>query len=171
MQPTVASCYVSVVIPLCNEEENLAPLLAALDAALAAAPFYWELILVDDGSLDRTLELALAMAAHAPHMRVIALQRNYGQTAAMQAGIEHANGDIIVTLDGDLQNDPADIARMVAELQSRQLDLLVGWRQQREDHRREQREFHQHAAGPVRAQAAQQGRGGHHEIWIVRVKL
>lgn len=135
MQSKEGECYVSVVIPLHNEVDNLQPLLAALEAALAAAPFYWEVILVDDGSLDGTLALALAMAANAPHVRVVALQRNYGQTAAMQAGIEHAYGRIIVTLDGDLQNDPADIMRMVAELQARQLDLLVGWRQQREDHK------------------------------------
>lgn len=126
--------YVSVVVPLYNEEENVATVVAQVCDALAEVNFHWELILVNDGSSDGTLTCALDEAERlGSHIRVIALQRNFGQTAAMQAGIEYARGGIIITMDGDLQNDPADIPRMVDELIRRDLDLLVGWRQQRQD--------------------------------------
>lgn len=126
--------YVSVVVPLYNEQENVAEVIARICEALAKVRFYWELVLVNDGSSDSTLACALDEAARrGPHIRVIALQRNFGQTAAMQAGIEYARGGIIITMDGDLQNDPADIPRMVDTLLARDLDLLVGWRQQRQD--------------------------------------
>jgi len=94
----------------------------------------WELILVDDGSTDATLEQLHAQRQHfGTHITVVGLQRNFGQTAAMQAGMDQARGSLLVTLDGDLQNDPADIPGMVEELQQRRLDLLVGWRRQRRD--------------------------------------
>ncbi len=126
--------YVSVVVPLYNEEENVVELIARVCAALTQACFRWELVLVNDGSGDGTLERALEEAERrGSHIRVIALQRNFGQTAAMQAGIEYARGGIIITMDGDLQNDPTDIPRMVDELLTRDLDLLVGWRQRRQD--------------------------------------
>ncbi len=125
---------ISVVVPLYNEEDNVKPLIERIQSALESAPFGWELILVNDGSHDRTLDRALELAKQiGEHIRVVALQRNYGQTAAMQAGIELTRGGIIVTMDGDLQNDPADIPAMVTELKRRDLDLLQGWRQDRQD--------------------------------------
>jgi len=124
----------SVVIPLYDEEDNVGELVASVHAALVGYPHPWELILVDDGSVDRTRErLEAAAAAHGRHVRILPLQRNFGQTAAMQAGIDAARGEILATLDGDLQNDPADIPPMVAELFRRDLDLLTGWRRHRHD--------------------------------------
>ncbi len=94
----------------------------------------YELILVDDGSSDHTVATALASSSdHDYEIRVLELQRNFGQTAAMQAGIDAATGELIATLDGDLQNDPHDIPRMVDALIDRDLDLLVGWRENRKD--------------------------------------
>lgn len=125
---------VSVVVPLYDEEENVQVLVERTQAALDAAPFRWELILVDDGSADRTVERAREAGARVgDHVRVLALQRNFGQTAAMQAGLDHARGDVVVTLDGDLQNDPEDIPRLVAKLVDDDLDLVVGWRKDRQD--------------------------------------
>lgn len=125
---------VSVVIPLYNESEVVDLLFEMLHKALTGFGHPWELIVVDDGSTDGTPQKAHRCAEqYGSHIRVIELQRNFGQTAAMQAGIDQASGEIIVTLDGDLQNDPADIPRMVSELESRKLDLLVGWRKKRKD--------------------------------------
>ena len=124
----------SVVIPLYQEAENVGPLLARLHEGLAGYEHPWELICVDDGSTDRTVErLREEAAGYGSHVRVIRMRRNFGQTAAMQAGITAARGRFIATLDGDLQNDPADIPRMLAEMQERDLDLLQGWRQKRRD--------------------------------------
>lgn len=124
----------SIITPLYNEEDNVAPLLDRMQAALADYPMPWELIIVDDGSSDDTVARCLAGAkAIGPHIRVVALQRNFGQTAAMQAGLDAALGDVLVTLDGDLQNDPIDIPRMVARLLRDDLDLVVGWRKDRKD--------------------------------------
>jgi glycosyltransferase involved in cell wall biosynthesis len=128
------SYVVSVVVPVYNEEESIRPLVKAIDESLKDAGFEWELLLVNDGSSDRTLHVAMEVQQeYGKHIRLIALQRNFGQTAAMQAGIEQSVGDYIVTLDGDLQNDPADISRMVERLIERDLDLLVGWRKDRKD--------------------------------------
>lgn len=125
---------VSLVIPLFNESEVVDLLFQTIHEALAEFHYPWELIVVDDGSSDRTPQRAHRCAEQfGSHIRVLELQRNFGQTAAMQAGIDHAQGEIIVTLDGDLQNDPADIPRMVQELEARELDLLVGWRKKRKD--------------------------------------
>lgn len=124
----------SVVIPLYEEVDNVEPLLAAVHAGLADHAGPWELICVDDGSRDGTGRRLIEEAArYGHHVRVIRLRRNFGQTAAMQAGIDAARGALIATLDGDLQNDPADIPRMIRELEERDLDLLQGWRRQRQD--------------------------------------
>ncbi|MGB4948459.1 MAG: glycosyltransferase family 2 protein [Candidatus Competibacter denitrificans] len=124
----------SLVVPLYNELDNVAPLLAGIHQALAVYPYPWELIAVDDGSTDGTAErLSEEAKRYGPHVRALILQRNFGQTAAMQAGIDAARGDVIATLDGDLQNDPADIPRLVGRLLTEELDLVVGWRQQRQD--------------------------------------
>lgn len=129
MQPSL-----SVVIPMYEEVDNVAPMIERVHAALASYRGDWELICVDDGSRDGTGERLREIAEQTgPHLRVIRLRRNFGQTAAMQAGFDAARGELIATLDGDLQNDPADIPRMVSELLARDLDLLQGWRRQRQD--------------------------------------
>jgi glycosyltransferase involved in cell wall biosynthesis len=124
----------SVVIPFFNEEENVGPLVAELHEALADAPHPWEAILVDDGSQDATLtRMREARDRFGPHVTVVALQRNFGQTAATQAGIDAASGEMVATLDGDRQNDPADIPAMARQLLDEELDLVVGWRRNRKD--------------------------------------
>lgn len=125
---------VSIIVPFYNEEGNVLPLVERVETVLADFPLAWELVLVDDGSSDQTLKrLREAAQRFGEHIHVVELQRNFGQTAAMQAGIDQARGTLLVTLDGDLQNDPADIPAMVKELQERDLDLLVGWRKNRKD--------------------------------------
>lgn len=125
---------VSIVVPFYNESECIPPLLAEVHAALAAAPWPWEFIGVDDGSTDGTARaLREGAAKYGPHVRVLEFQRNFGQTAAMQAGIEAARGSVIVTLDGDLQNRPADIPALVQKLLDEDLDLVAGWRKDRQD--------------------------------------
>ena len=124
----------SVVVPMYNEIENAAPLIDEVQAALGGYPFPWELLVVDDGSRDGTgQKLESHGATIGPHIRVIRLWRNFRQTAAMQAGIDAARGDVIATLDGDLQNDPRDIPRMVARLLTESLDFVAGWRRERQD--------------------------------------
>ena len=127
------SMALSLVIPVYNEEENL-PLL--YDAVLAAAEHFpqpWEMVLVDDGSQDRSPEILRDLAARDPeHVRVVLLRRNFGQTAAIAAGIDHAQGDVIVLLDADLQNDPADIPKLLAKLDEG-YDVVSGWRKHRQD--------------------------------------
>ncbi len=124
----------TVVIPVYNEQDNVQPLFEALDSALKNYPGDWFVILVNDGSRDKTALRVLECAAqYGDHYRHIELQRNFGQTAAMQAGIDAAETELIATMDGDLQNDPADIPRLVKELLERDLDLLQGWRKDRQD--------------------------------------
>lgn len=124
----------SVVVPMYNEIENAAPLLDEVQASLASYPFPWELLVVDDGSRDGTGQaLEQHGATIGPHIRVIRLWRNFRQTAAMQAGIDAARGDVIVTMDGDLQNDPRDIPKLVARLLQADLDFVAGWRKDRQD--------------------------------------
>jgi glycosyltransferase involved in cell wall biosynthesis len=124
----------SVVVPMYNEVENAAPMIDAVVGALATYASPWELIVVDDGSSDGTGQALDRRARElGSHIRVLHLARNFRQTAAMQAGIDAARGDVIATLDGDLQNDPADIPKMVARLLAEDLDLVAGWRKQRND--------------------------------------
>ncbi len=132
--PELPPHRLSLVVPMFNERDNVEPMLDDVQQALAAYPQPWELILVDDGSSDGTgALLERAAAKRGAHIRVLRLTRNFRQTAAMQAGIDAARGDVIVTMDGDLQNDPRDIPRLVGRLLSEDLDLVAGWRQQRQD--------------------------------------
>ena len=125
----------TIVVPMYNEEDNVAPLFEAVNAAMQGYDGEWRTIIVNDGSRDKTGErLDQAVNDFGANFRHIELQRNFGQTAAMQAGIDAAETDLIATMDGDLQNDPADIPRLVRELLTRDLDLLQGWRKNRQDH-------------------------------------
>jgi len=124
----------SVVVPMFNEEANAEPMVREVVLALADYPCPWELLVVDDGSIDGTVAALRRAAREAgPHVRILTLARNFRQTAAMQAGIDAARGDVIVTLDGDRQNDPRDIPRLVSRLLLEDLDLVAGWRLQRQD--------------------------------------
>src|SRR5262245_54502510 len=106
----------SVIIPIKDEQDNLRPLHERLRAALDPLDPEYELIFVDDGSTDRSFALLNELAVGDPHVKVVQLRRNFGQTAALQAGIDWSTGDILVTLDGDLQNDPADIPMLLEHL-------------------------------------------------------
>jgi glycosyltransferase involved in cell wall biosynthesis len=122
---------ISVVIPLRDEEENVVPLHAELTDVLDQIGVTYEMILVDDGSTDRTFERLVDTQIQDPRVRVIRFTRNFGQTAAFAAGFAEARGQYIITLDGDLQNDPRDIPRMLAL--ARRKDVVSGWRRQRKD--------------------------------------
>ncbi len=131
---TEEAIELSVVVPIYNEEESVGPLVQRIREAMANFGRSWELILVDDGSTDATLLNARkALSDTGLRLKIVELQRNFGQTAAMQAGIDTAVGRLIATLDGDLQNDPRDIPAMVTAIEERELDLLVGWRKNRQD--------------------------------------
>lgn len=127
------SVYLSIVIPLFNEEESVEPLLICLQEICLEFDFSWEIILVDDGSSDGTWAIIEQLQPDMPQLRAIKLQSNCGQTGAMVAGFDHSNGEVIVTLDGDLQNDPADIPLLLAKLDEG-YDLVSGWRKDRQDH-------------------------------------
>jgi glycosyltransferase involved in cell wall biosynthesis len=123
---------VSVVIPVFNEVENVRDLHGELTAALEPLGRPYEILLVDDGSTDGTLPALLAIERTDPRVRVVRLRRNFGQTAAFSAGFDHARGDVIVTSDGDLQNDPRDIPALLARLDEG-FDMVCGWRRRRHD--------------------------------------
>jgi glycosyltransferase involved in cell wall biosynthesis len=122
---------VSIVVPMMNEESNVVPLVEAVREALAPRSS-WELILVDDGSQDRTRDLIGSMAGEDSRVRLVPLARNYGQSTAMQAGFDRARGRVVVTMDGDLQNDPRDIPLLLDKL-SEGYDLVAGFRIRRQD--------------------------------------
>nr|WP_115093356.1 glycosyltransferase family 2 protein [Synechococcus sp. UW106] len=127
-----APLNLSVVVPLYNEEESLPHLVNQLISALRPAGETFELVLVDDGSSDRTAEVLAQVSSDVPEVVAVLLRKNYGQTAAMAAGFDVAGGEVIVSLDGDLQNDPADIPMLLAKLREG-YDLVSGWRHQRQD--------------------------------------
>lgn len=122
----------SIVIPAFNEEQNLKPLYLEVEAALNGSHTHWELLFVDDGSTDGSLEVIKDLAQSDSRIRFVSLARNSGQSAAFGAGFQAANGELIVTMDADLQNDPADIPRML-ELFQRGHDMVIGWRANRQD--------------------------------------
>ncbi len=123
---------ISVVIPVYNEEENVKPCYEELTGVLKGMGLPYELLFVDDGSRDRSKERLEEAAAGDPHVRLIEFRRNFGQTAAMAAGFEHSRYDVVIPIDGDLQNDPAEIPAMVAKLDEGH-DLVAGWRKNRQD--------------------------------------
>jgi glycosyltransferase involved in cell wall biosynthesis len=127
------ACEISVVIPVFNEQESLPSLHAGLHQVLSGMGRSYEIIYVDDGSSDGSLEVLQGLAAKDPQVTVIQLRRNFGQTAAISAGMDHARGEVVVCLDADLQNDPADIPRLLAKLEEG-YDLVSGWRRHRRDH-------------------------------------
>ena len=122
----------SVIVPFYNEEESIAAMHAAIVRAVEPLGVPFEMVFVDDGSKDRTLEVATGLARHDERVRVVKFRRNYGQTPAMAAGIEQAHGRVLVTMDGDLQNDPADIEHFLAKIDEGN-DIVVGWRFNRQD--------------------------------------
>jgi glycosyltransferase involved in cell wall biosynthesis len=130
--PLASTPKLSVVVPFYNESENIKRMHAAIVAAVAPLGHSFEMVFVDDGSKDDTLQLAIGLAESDPRVRVVKFRRNYGQTPAMAAGIQQARGEIIITMDGDLQNDPADIAQFLARIDEG-CDIVVGWRFNRQD--------------------------------------
>ncbi len=122
----------SLFLPVLDEEENLRPMHAKIAAALDALGKSAEVIFVDDGSTDNSLSILKEIAASDDRVRVISLRRNYGQTAAMSAGIDAAKGEILIPMDADLQNDPADIKRLLQKLDEG-YDVVSGWRKNRQD--------------------------------------
>jgi glycosyltransferase involved in cell wall biosynthesis len=122
----------SVVVPFYNEEESIGRMHSAIVAALAPLEIPFEMVFVDDGSKDGTARIAVELAQQDPRVKFVKFRRNYGQTPAMAAGIEHATGEIIVTMDGDLQNDPGDIPLFLAKMDEG-FDIVVGWRHNRQD--------------------------------------
>ncbi len=122
----------SVVIPAYNEEENIPILYQKLKKVLDSLGREYEVIFVDDGSTDRTWEVLKTLASQDKRLKLIRFRRNYGQTAALYAGFQHANGDVIITMDADLQNDPEDIPLLLEKLEEG-YDIVSGWRKDRKD--------------------------------------
>lgn len=132
--PELPEHKLSIVIPIYNEEECVSTLMTRIHECLSNYPWPWELIMIDDGSSDDTvIALYDAQTKWGKHIHIIELSRNFKQTAAMQAGIDAAAGDVIVTMDGDLQNDPVDIPLLVNKLLNEKFDLVSGWRKVRHD--------------------------------------
>jgi len=124
--------FCSVVVPLMNEEENVRALHRSLKAAMGGLGRPYELIFVDDGSTDRTFEILRDLQLQEPGLRIVKFRRNFGQSAAMAAGFELACGELIITMDGDLQNDPNDIPRLLQKIEEG-FDMVSGWRKNRQD--------------------------------------
>jgi len=122
----------SVIVPFYNEEENIERMYAAIVAAVEPLNETFEMIFVDDGSKDGTARLATEIARRDPRVKFVKFRRNYGQTPAMAAGIDHASGEVLITMDGDLQNDPADIRNFLEKIDAG-YDIVVGWRFNRQD--------------------------------------
>jgi glycosyltransferase involved in cell wall biosynthesis len=122
----------SIVLPVFNEEENVEPLIGEIHSVISSLQKSYEVVAVDDGSRDRTFEILSRLHRSQPALQVVRLKRNFGQTAALAAGLAHAQGEIVVLMDGDGQNDPADIPSLIANIQQGN-DLVVGWRVNRQD--------------------------------------
>ncbi len=131
--PPISQPDLSVVFPVYNEEENIPILLREIAAAIDGRDWTYEIVAVDDGSTDRSLEVLRASRAAYPTLRVLALEKNSGQTAALDAAWRSARGRMVVSLDADLQNDPADIPAMVKKLEETRSDMVIGVRVNRQD--------------------------------------
>jgi dolichol-phosphate mannosyltransferase len=127
-------CDISIITPIYDEQDNIPAFLASLVSVLRAQDRSFEVIAINDGSRDRSLAALREASATIPELRVIDFRRNYGQTAAIMAGIDHASGKIIIPIDSDLQNDPRDIPLLLAKLDEG-YDVVSGWRKDRKDHR------------------------------------
>jgi glycosyltransferase involved in cell wall biosynthesis len=126
--------YLSIIVPLYNEAESIDKLIAGILEAMAPCEFAYEIILIDDGSTDETWAKIEMHKKSIPNLKGIKFRRNFGQTSAMVAGFDHARGKFVVTMDGDLQNDPADIPRMLRVMEEEHCDIVSGWRKDRKDH-------------------------------------
>ncbi len=131
--PAVRRLSITVVVPIYNEVDNLPRLVQEIGAALDASGREAEVILVDDGSTDGSVEALRRIPEQDPRFRVILFRRNFGQTAAMSAGFDHARGDVVIAMDGDLQNDPAEIELLMAKIEGEGYDIVSGWRKARKD--------------------------------------
>lgn len=127
-----AAAKISIVVPVYNEEQNVPLLCKRLHDVLSALPDAYEILLIDDGSSDGSWAAMRRAAEQYPHLRLIRFRRNFGQTAAMSAGFQESTGEVVVTLDADLQNDPADIPRLVQRIDEG-FDVVSGWRKHRQD--------------------------------------
>jgi glycosyltransferase involved in cell wall biosynthesis len=123
----------SVVVPIYNEQDNLRPLLKEIEEALDPTGLKYEVVAVDDGSKDKSRAMLEELTKEKPYLRVVLFRRNFGQTAAFDAGFRHARGHTVATMDADLQNDPKDIPKMLAMMEKDDLDVVVGWRRNRKD--------------------------------------
>ncbi|HLY21609.1 MAG TPA: glycosyltransferase family 2 protein [bacterium] len=130
--PSGSDCDVSIIIPAHNEEESVAHLHQQIVDAMGQSAVAWQVVYVDDGSTDQTFQILDAIAQRDPRAVVVQLRRNFGQTAAIAAGIDHSSGTVIALLDADMQNDPADIPRLLEKLDEG-YDLVSGWRRNRQD--------------------------------------
>jgi glycosyltransferase involved in cell wall biosynthesis len=130
---TDTAIFLSLVIPAYNEEENIPTLLARVNEALATLGRPFEVIIVDDGSKDRTPELLREGMAKYPWLRVLRMKKNGGQSAAFEAGFAASRGEVLATIDADLQNDPEEIPRLVPMLDEQKVDMITGWRKDRQD--------------------------------------
>ena len=133
LKPKDMPLYLSIVVPLYNEEESVEKLLAGILEVTKQFDFAYEIIFVDDGSKDNTWAIVEQLKETTPQLKAIKFRRNYGQTSAMVAGFDYARGQIIVTMDGDLQNDPSDIPLLLEKMEQG-YDIVSGWRKNRKDH-------------------------------------
>ena len=134
LKPVSEKCEkkISIVIPVCNEQDNVMPLANALDVVLEIQPYDYEIIFVDDGSVDRTYEVLRCVQTENHNLTIIRFKKNLGQTPAFSAGFSYATGDYIISMDGDLQNDPQDIPKLIEAIE-RKYDAICGWRKHRQD--------------------------------------
>jgi len=128
----VAPLQYSIVVPLYNEENNIQPLYSRIAAAMREVSDSYEMVFVDDGSRDRTFEILSRLCATDPRVMAVRFRKNFGQTAALKAGFDFASGEVIISMDGDLQHDPAEIPEFVAKLKEG-YDVVSGWRYERQD--------------------------------------
>jgi len=131
IQQSITTPYLSVVIPVFNEEDNLRLLTAELTGVLQSLNKSWELLFIDDGSTDGSLHVLKGLQEQSPRIRIITFKKNCGQTAAFDAGFKAARGEVTITMDGDLQNDPRDIPKLLDKIS--EYDAVCGWRHQRND--------------------------------------